>query len=95
MFKIEQWVTKHHFIIIIIFKNPTLSYSWSGNCPKENLIMYLVNFGLLKNLESTNDHLDVEILERNFDLGAKYLLIMFFHHKMIQQIYVSNDLFQI
>lgn len=79
MFKIEQWVKKHHFIIIIIFKNSTLSYSWSGNCPKENLIMYLINFGLLKNLELINDHLEIEILERNFDLGAtqQYLLIMF------------------
>jgi hypothetical protein len=42
--------------------------------------MYLVNFGLSKNLKSTNDHLEIENFERNFDLGAtqKYLLIMFF-----------------
>jgi hypothetical protein len=42
--------------------------------------MYLVNFGLLKNLKSTNDHLEIENLERNFDLGAtqQYILIMFF-----------------
>jgi hypothetical protein len=42
--------------------------------------MYLVNFGLLKNLESTNDHLEIEKFEKNLDLGAtqQYLLIMFF-----------------
>jgi len=34
------------------------------------LIMYLVNFGLLKSLELTNDHLEFENLEKNFDLGA-------------------------
>jgi hypothetical protein len=32
--------------------------------------MYLVNFGLLKNLESTNDHLEIEKFEKNLDLGA-------------------------
>jgi hypothetical protein len=32
--------------------------------------MYLVNFKLLKNLELTNDHLKIENLKRNFDLGA-------------------------
>jgi hypothetical protein len=47
---------------------------------KGNLIMYLVHFELLKNLELTNDRLEIENLERNFDLGAtqQYLLIMFF-----------------
>jgi hypothetical protein len=30
----------------------------------------LVNFGLLKSLELTNDHLEFEKLEKNFDLGA-------------------------
>jgi len=34
------------------------------------LIMYFVNFGLLKSLELTNDHLEFEKLEKNFDLGA-------------------------
>jgi hypothetical protein len=32
--------------------------------------MYLVNFGLLKSLELTNDHLKIGNLERNFDLRA-------------------------
>jgi hypothetical protein len=32
--------------------------------------MYLVNFGLLKTLKITNDHLEFENLEKNFDLGA-------------------------
>jgi hypothetical protein len=32
--------------------------------------MHLVNFALLKNYELTNDHLEIENLERNFDLGS-------------------------
>jgi hypothetical protein len=32
--------------------------------------MYLVNFGLLKSTELTNDHLEIENLERNLDLRA-------------------------
>jgi len=40
-------------------------------CHKNQLIfMYLVNFALLKNYELTNDHLEIENLERNSDLGA-------------------------
>ncbi len=30
----------------------------------------LVNFGLLKSLELTNDHLELKKLEKNFDLGV-------------------------
>jgi hypothetical protein len=32
--------------------------------------MYLINFRLLKSSKLTNDHLKIENLERNFDLGA-------------------------
>jgi len=32
--------------------------------------MYLVNYGQLKSLELTINHLEIGKLERNFDLGA-------------------------
>ncbi len=34
----------------------------------------LVNFGLLKGLELTNDRLEFEKLENFFDLGAPYVI---------------------
>jgi hypothetical protein len=31
-------------------------------------IIYLITYGLFKSLELTNDHLEIENLEKNFDL---------------------------
>jgi hypothetical protein len=57
----------HNFLHVIL-NNSTLLYLL-GLLINKNII-YIVNFGLLKGLKLTIDHLEVGKLKRNFDLGT-------------------------